>query len=396
MQLLLPLLLIAVLPAVELRTLEGENVVGELEACDAAAVRIKGAEGSREFAAEEVWEIAPVEAAGAAKNPDAKLSVELTDGSLLWATDFRVENGAAQVKLGNGETVAAPTAGVASVKFDVPTDLEAQWQEILKKKVAGDLVVVQRDGALDYLEGVLGDTDQDGTFQFSLDGDSLPVKRKRLAGIIYFHKAAGDAQPSVAAVTDAAGNRFAAAELHYAEGKVSGKTAAGASWSVPLETLAKIDFSQGRVAFLSDLPPTRQEWTPYVGGVKLPRSVAAYYAPKSNRGFEAQDLRLAGQRFTKGLALHSRTEAVYRLDGQYRRFQALAGIDDRTEGLGAVRLVIRGDDRQLWEGEIAAGDEPVLLNLATDNVRALSILVDYGAGQDTADHLNLCDAKVIR
>lgn len=395
MQFVFSMLLIAAIP-VELRTLEGENVVGELASCDAAAVRIELPEGPREFAAEQVWEITPREAPSQRKHPEATIAIELTDGTLLWATDYRVENGQAHVKLGAGEMVTAPTAGVAHVKFVIPSDLEAQWQEILKKEVAGDLVVVKRDGALDYLEGVLGDTDQDGTFSFELDGDTIPVKRSRVAGISYFHKAADEAARSVASVTDAAGNRYAAAELNYADGTLSGKTAAGASWSVPLESLAKIDFSQGRIAYLSDLAPVRQEWTPYVGGVKLPPSVAAYYAPKANRGFEAQDLRLRGQRFTKGLALHSRTEAVYRLGGQYRRFQALAGIDDRTEGLGAVRLVIRGDDRQLWEGEIAAGDEPVLLNLATDNVRALSILVDYGAGQDTADHLNLCDAKVIR
>jgi hypothetical protein len=396
MHYLLSVLLLAALPVVELRTLEGEQVVGELEACDAAVVRIKAADGSHDFTAEQVWEITPSAPATSVKNPEAVIAVALTDGTLLWASDYRVQNGVAKVTLGNGEIVEAPTSGVASVKFAIPTELDAQWQDILKKEVAGDLVVVKRDGALDYLEGVLGDTDVDGTFDFSLDGDSIPVKRNRVAAITYFHKATDAAPRAVAVVTDAAGNRYAAAELQLVDGKLAGKTVAGATWSVPLEALANVDYSQGRVAYLSDLAPVKQEWTPYVGGTKLPPSVAAFYAPKRNRGFEAQDLRLAGQRFSKGLAFHSRTEAVYRLDGQYRRFQALAGIDDRTEGLGAVRLVIRGDDRQLWEGEIAAGDEPVLLNLATDNVRALSILVDYGAGQDTADHLNLCDAKVIR
>lgn len=392
---LLAVLLLAAAPTVELRTLEGQQVVGELETCDAAKVRIKTADGSQDFAADQIWELTP-SGAEPRKNPDASIAVQLTDGSLVWAIDYRVEEGQALIKLNDQESVATPTSAIAHVKFAVPEELDAEWQEILKKNVAADLVVVKKSGALDYLEGVLGDSDQDGTFTFTLDGDELPVKRSRIAALAYFHKAGAAPAPAVAMVTDRAGNRFAAAELALTDGKLSGKTAAGATWSVPLDGLAKVDFSQGRIAYLSDLAPDRQTWTPYLGSPKLPASVLAYYAPKSNRGLEAQDLRVRGQRFSKGLAMHSRSEAIYRLDGQYRRFQALAGIDDRTAGLGAVHLVIRGDDRVLWEGDVVAGAEPALLNLATNDVRALSILVDYGAGHDTADQLNLCDAKVIR
>lgn len=393
----LGMLLLAALPTVELRTLDGRQISGELEICQANEVRVKTASGSEAIPADQIWELTPTASTPAQKNPAATISVQLTDGTAVLAEDYRVtEQHAAEIKLGNGESLNAPTSSVAHVKFAVSGELEASWQEILAKNAASDLVVVKRDGALDYLEGVLGPTDQDGAFAFTLDGDTLNVKRSRLAGIAYFHKA-GDALPAAAAlVSDTHGNQFAAAVLKLEDHALRGETPSGAAWSVPLESLAKVDYSQGRVAYLSDLPPVKKEWTALLKSGALPSSAVAFFGPKLNQGLEARELRMRGQRYTKGLALRSRSEVAYRLDGQYRRFQALVGIDDDTAGLGAVRLVIRADDRVLWEGEVTAGQEPQMLNLAIENVRALSILVDYGASQEISDHLNLCDAKVIR
>ncbi len=393
---LLAILLLSAAASVELRTLDGRKISGELETCDVAAVRIKTADGSVDVPVDQVWEVVPSEAPVVRRPPAEAIVVHLTDGSTIIAEKFAVKDGEATVKLAEDRSIFAPTTGVAHVRFAVPTELEAQWQEVLNSKVAGDLVVIKKDGALDYLEGVLGDTDPDGGFAFTLDGDVLPVKRARVAGILYFHKTSDPLPTAAALVTDVQGSHFAAVELKLDDETLSGKSPAGAAWSVSLDQLAKIDFSQGRVTYLSDLAAVRDTWTPYLGAAKLPTSVQAYYASKRNRAIEAQDLQVAGERYAQGLSLHSRSEVAYRLDGQFRRFQALAGIDDRTAGLGAVRLVIRGDDRVLWEGQVTAKNPPEMLNLSTENVRVLSILVDYGDGHETADHLDLCDAKVIR
>lgn len=396
MSTLLAIFLLSAAPTVELRTLDGRNLTGELTACDAAGVRVETVDGAVDTPAAEIWEITPSgELSAPRANPDA-VTVELTDGSRIVADKYAVADGEATLQLSESVSLVVPTSGVANVRFAVSPELEQQWQDVLTKEVAGDLVVIKKDGALDYLEGVLGNTDADGGFAFTLDGETLPVKRSRLAGIVYFQKAADPLSAPIAIVTDTGGSRFAALELSLGEGALSGKSPAGANFSVPLEQLAKIDFSQGRVAYLSDMQWLRYEWTPYLGAGKLPKVLTDYYTPRLDRALEAPGLLVDGQRFTKGLSLHSRSELAYRLDGQYRRLQTLAGIDDRTEGLGAVRVVIRGDDRVLWEGEIAAGRPPEMLNLATDNVRILSILVDYGPDQDTGDHLDLCDAKVIR
>lgn len=396
MQTLIAVLLLSAAPAVELRTLDDRVFIGELEACDATAVRIKTPDGALDVPADQVWEIVPTDRPNVQRVPAEAILVQLTDGSAIIAKDFAVKGDEATIQVDGDQAVVTPTAGVAHVRFAIPIELEAQWQEVLNGNAAGDLVVVKKDGALDHLEGVLGDTDPDGGFAFTLGGDVLSVKRTRVAGIVYFHKSADPAAKAAAIVTDVRGSRFAAAALKLEAGALVGKSPAGARWSIPLDQLGKVDYSQGRVAYLGDLAAVRDEWTPYVGAEKLPGVVRDYYASKRNRSIEAQDLQLAGQRYSQGLSFHSRSEVAYQLNGDYRRFQALAGIDDRTEGSGAVRLVIRGDERVLWEGDVMAGNPPQMLNLATEHVRVLSILVDYGDGHETADHLNLCDAKVIR
>jgi hypothetical protein len=104
----------------------------------------------------------------------------------------------------------------------------------------------------------------------------------------------------------------------------------------------------------------------------------------------------ATRTFSKGLALRSRTEIVYRLPAGFQRFIAVAGIDPATTAAGNVRLAILGDDRVLVETEITGDQPPQSLQLDIANVKRLKIVVDYGQNLDTGDWLNLCDARIAK
>ena len=75
---------------------------------------------------------------------------------------------------------------------------------------------------------------------------------------------------------------------------------------------------------------------------------------------------------------------------------ALVGIDSRLQGGGNVVLVIRGDNRELFRQAVSGQQPPLELDLNIENVRRLEILVDFGETLDVADHLNLCNARVIK
>ena len=107
-------------------------------------------------------------------------------------------------------------------------------------------------------------------------------------------------------------------------------------------------------------------------------------------------MKLAGKAYKKGVSLTSRTELVYKVPARSKRFMALAGIDDNVGNLGSVQLEILGDGRKLYSGKLTGADEPVELDLDLSGVRRLTILVDFGDDLDVADHLNLCDARIVK
>ena len=124
--------------------------------------------------------------------------------------------------------------------------------------------------------------------------------------------------------------------------------------------------------------------------------LAQYYGLRQDRMAEGQPLRLGGEEYRKGLALHSRTMVVYRLPDRFRRFKAVAGIDDRVHPRGSVHLVIRGDERLLLEADVTGLDAPRQIDLDLTGVRRLSILVDFARELNVGDQLLLCEARVIK
>jgi hypothetical protein len=147
---------------------------------------------------------------------------------------------------------------------------------------------------------------------------------------------------------------------------------------------------------LSDLKADSVEWVPYFSiGKELPTR-AAFYAPRMDRSLGGGPLQLDGQRYKKGVAIHSRTTMVYRLPDRFRRFSALAGIDERVHPRGNVRLVIHGDERELLNVTVAGTEKAKPIDLDVTGVRRLTILVDFGDDLDVADHLDLCEARLTK
>jgi hypothetical protein len=50
----------------------------------------------------------------------------------------------------------------------------------------------------------------------------------------------------------------------------------------------------------------------------------------------------------------------------------------------------------LFDEAIRGADEPRQLDISLAGVRRLQILVDYGEDLDVGDHLNLCEARIVK
>jgi len=163
-----------------------------------------------------------------------------------------------------------------------------------------------------------------------------------------------------------------------------------------LTGIVRIDFSHGKIVYLSDLESETREWTPYFKTSKEIPALSQFFAPKADRSLHAGPMVLDRKTYAKGLALHSRTRVVYRLPDKFHRFKATVGIDDRVRPQGNARLVIQGDDRVLLETTVTGQEPAKPVDLDLSGIRRLSILVDYGADFDIGDHVDLGEARILK
>lgn len=101
------------------------------------------------------------------------------------------------------------------------------------------------------------------------------------------------------------------------------------------------------VTYVSDLPFTseRNGWGP------VERDMSNGERDPADGG----PLMLAGTVYDKGLGMHAAGEVVVGLDGGYRRFAAVVGVDDEVGAKGTVVFEVLGDGRTLLTTGVLGG-----------------------------------------
>lgn len=416
--LLLAVTLTAAAPQVDVQTLDGRTLTGSLAELDAKRLTLETSDGRVSLAAGELLDVT-FQGLPAGANLTPQVWVELEDGSSLTGVEFVVRGGMAQIKLCDGSAVELPTAGLATVRWKEPLEQMAQeWSRIVGMERTTDLLVVGSGEVIDYHKGVLGDVSA-STVNFELEGELLPVRLSKVCGLAYYHPP-GDAPPeAICRISDLSGSSWSVRTLelalpsaghseapssHREEMEIPSRMAGQLTWTTPgglkrtqpPSTIRRIDFSHGKIIFLSDLKPESVTFTPYFGGGKALPLLTKFFALREDRNLRSGPLQLEKREYKKGLALHSRTKVVYRLPGRFSRFQATVGIDDAVRPRGNVRLVIYGDDRVLLESTVTGADPPQPVDLDLSGVRRISILADFGEAMDVADHLDLCEARILK
>jgi hypothetical protein len=371
--------------AVKLRTLAGKTVEGELVNLSSKEVVVRSGEGPVAMPLAEVLdlEVQPSGAAPAAAYAD----VELTDGSRLHCAQFTLKGSHVEMKLVGGTEVRAPLAAVSYVLQNAQdAKTREEWQGVLAGRGNQDLLAIRSDEKLNTLAGTFGAGDDEGaTIEFETTGG---VKRRvalaKLHGMSFLRTPAADAPAAVCRVHDTSKNLLAAADLTLGEGGFAVKSPAGAQATYPVNQVHRLDFSQGKLAYLSDLEPKVVE-----------RSAIDWVDHyRRDKGLDGGPLRLGKDAYSKGLALHAYAELTYDLGGRYKEFKAVAGVDPQVGGETNAKLVIEGDGRPLYNSVLTrkAEAQPVTLNVS--GVKQLRIVVSSDRLLGLGDHVNLVDAKV--
>ncbi|HBO44320.1 MAG TPA: hypothetical protein DD670_10395 [Planctomycetaceae bacterium] len=285
---------------------------------------------------------------------------------------------------------------IRSVRFAETTEaLLKEWDTLSATASDSDRLVLVRDESLNYHAGIVRGLSADRV-EFDLDGELLRVKRSNVLGVIY-HRAAGrELPPNVATLVDTTGSRWAVRSLSFDAGVFRVTTPAGTALECPADQMVEIDFSEGKVVHLGELPWRLIEWTPYFGLREELPARKAFFAPRFDRSAAGSPLMLDSQRYARGVTLRSRTEIEFDLPEGYRRFKAIVGIDDAFRPHGDARVIVRGDDRVLAETNPAGTRPAEWIDVDITGLRRLSIVVDFGQDMDLGDQVDLCEARIVK
>lgn len=397
-------------PALSAQFLDGVTVEGAFISMQDGILALETEDGPRELPLAQLQGID----FSTNKQPAAEATtawVELVDGSRLAVVSYETKERDALIQLASGGEARVPLHVVRAVRFSPEDELQqGAWERIRQGIGRIDRIAIRKQQEIDYLEGVVQKIDPE-VVNFELDGEVIPVRITRIEGVVYGHRGPSDQPAAILRLTTVGGSVVEAAEWSTGPAGMSVRTPAGLTVEYPYSQIRKIDFSLDRIVYLSQLEPVTVEWTPYIGVEGFGEVLQRFYRPKKDRalarsraGSNEGRLRVASgggaaadiESYDRGISLHSRTRMVYRLPDGARRFHARAGIDASTRQSGHVRLVILGDGEELFATEVSGRGGPRDISVDLTGVRLLELFVDYGENQDVGDHLNLCNARIVK
>jgi hypothetical protein len=393
-------LLVAVLgvlaPEFQVSAVDGNSTTGRLQHLSANSLDLKTPEGNIALPLKQVLSLAPVKPPRTAPSAKTSVWIELVDGSRLTAQQITIHHGAASVDQGADKPLELPTAAIRRVRFSDPDNPKSPaWPSDADAPAAADRLIVRAKSGVDLMEGVIGDVTPERV-EFKVDDETVPAQRAKIDGLIFFHKTGEDLPDAMCVVDDPNGAHLKAKSVMLEGGRLQVTTLAGPVITQSLESVSRLDFSAGKLIYLSDLTPESTHWTSYFDYGESLSAVAQFYAPHRDEGPERLPLTLGGKAYAKGLSIYSRTEIQYRIPSGVKSLKATTGIDDAVRPLGTVHLVISVDGRPLLDRAISGADAPIDLDLEVAGARRLTILVDFGGNQDAGDYLDLADARMLK
>jgi hypothetical protein len=379
------------LGAETLKKLDGTTVTGEVVGISDKEVVLRADGSDKTVPVEQVLQI---DLGQAGKVAAAKYSdVELTDGSLLHCTQVALKGNQAHLTLTTGQQVQAPLDGIAYIVNDAQdAKVMQEWKELLAKKRSSDLLARRKDGELITLKGTFGEADKDGKeiqFDLNSEGSPRPVPIEKLHGLAFLRKLDPNAPPVRCTLLDTQAGVVKASSISVTADGFAVTTPTGVKVQYAKALVSRLDYSRGKLTYLSDLDPVKVIQTSTTGEPE------PYRRDKNLDG--SPGLRPGkNKRFDKGLAVHAYTLLEYQLDGEYREFSCWLGIDEQVGGSeGPVVVKIEGDGKEIFAQTLTRKDDlPVEVRKNIKDVQRLRITVSSGELLDLGKHVDLADAKV--
>ena len=283
-----------------------------------------------------------------------------------------------------------PLARIAAVHLGLLDRKEtpASFAQRMKARGAEDLLLAQtRKGEVvaipGVLEGIKGDR-----LSFLYQGKSRTLPVAQVEGLI------------IAARPETGRDELRPTFMMTGDVAVSGRwkgldatvwkveTPWGQELKLPAPSIQEVRFRGGKMTYLSDLEPTKVEESSYFGH---------RFPWRRDVGLTGAPLKMNGETYKHGVAVHSQSSLTYDLDGRFETFEAMVGFDDAARGKGRVACRVFADGKEIYNAPDLRGDAPPTpLKLPVVSAQQLRLEVDYGRGQDTGDRVIWADARLYR
>jgi hypothetical protein len=326
--------------------------------------------------------------------------VELTDGTVLHCAQFTIVKDEVRVTLLAGQEVKFPLSALANMVANAHVEKNKKdWAEIMETKRPRDVLVINNDGVANPVEGTLGVTDGTGeTIHFTrTNGKEVDFSMKKVFGLIFDRKPDPAAPPVACRLFDTHRNVVVVAKAESTPTGFAVTTPSGARIDYTTTLVVRMDYSKGKVDYLSDLNPVKEE-SKFDGNDEKSTQRFPY---QKDLNLARKPLRVNNVEYSKGLAVHAYTALVYDLKGDYRELKLTAGIDDDYLQLfnRPVQLVIEGDGAELARVVITPKDKDKWTQITRNikDVKKLRIAVSRVQGDAPFDfgiNLDLADVKV--
>jgi hypothetical protein len=385
----------ALAPAGELHTLSGKTYQGELAAVSDKEIGFRTGTGVVKVPVVEVLRLdlgQPINPLG----PTLKYSeIQLIDGSVFHARQLAIQGKEVELTLaGSDLKVRVPLATVTSILNDAQDPAaRKEWAEkFLGRKRSQDLLAIKREGVINGLNGTLGDSgNARGELSFEIQVGDQTRQRDfnptAAQGMIFLRSPGSEAPPVLCKVYDTNQNLLVASKLALDSTSFMITTMAGARLQLPRQAVARLDYSNDKVVFLSDLTPVDMVEKPTISSA-FKKSYAR------DRNLDDGSLLIDDTVYPKGLAIHAHTELTYALDGKYQKFETALGMDAALGSDGQPIVKIEGDGRPLFSGVVTRKEKHRDLNLPVKGVRLLHIVVASSGPIDFGDLVELGNAKL--
>jgi hypothetical protein len=341
----------------------------------------------------------------------ARLDICLQDDSRLQGKTISITENRMKIEFVGGWSTSVPKRLIRWIRlkdYNSDAQLLREWKSLLDEETRNsDTIVVNRDGELEAIEGILGDLQND-KIGFTIGERTANVELEKIDAILFFGISGQKSLPTKCRVRLKDGSQLNCQRIGWQDNQVSGTTASGFEFRMPQSELSLIDFAIGRDVFLDQLKPTTNDWKPLIASAATIDALRKLNLAKINQTYDGQPLSLLFEnrrgpallpdkkQFEHGFAVRGGGKLAFGLDENMTMLTGLVGFDPAANRNGEVLLTIRVDGKIALEEPLRKRNmaNPLQVEVDISGARRIVFQVDYLDGRSVGDQIHLVDLKV--